>query len=121
MDIFSIMSPSVVCANQMPNSNRWKSLKTFRKIQSGATCCRTVEGYTNRGFDLPPVSAYTRLRNIARRRSCDKVGNAGSVFQVGEAHVLGIALLFVDGRELAWRSIAQAAVWPLFVVLRLPV
>ena len=75
----------------------------------------------HRLLDLPPVSAYPSLRNIARRRSCDKVGNAGSVFQVGEAHVLGIAQLFVDGRELTWRSIAQAAVWPLFVVLRLPV
>ncbi len=48
------------------------------------------------------------------------MGNAGGVFQAGEACVFSIALAADCFNKLGWRSVAEAAVWPLFVVLSFP-
>lgn len=49
------------------------------------------------------------------------MGNAAGVFQVGGAHVFSIALGYSHTRKLGRCSVPEAAVWPLFVVLHLPV
>ena len=48
------------------------------------------------------------------------MGNAGGVFQAGEACVFSIALAADRFNKLGWRSVAKAAVWPFFVVLPFP-
>jgi hypothetical protein len=49
------------------------------------------------------------------------VGNAAGVFQVGGAHVFSTARGYGQACKLGLGSIAEAAVWPLLVVLRFPV
>jgi len=48
------------------------------------------------------------------------VGDAEVVFQAGYAFVSFIALAAGRINKLGWRSVAEAAVWPFFVVLPFP-
>ena len=58
---------------------------------------------------------------MQKQRTIGKVGNAAGVFQVGGAYVFSIALGYGHACKLGRRSVTEIAVWPLFVVLHLPV